>query len=371
MSWARVKGHEPLIRSFERAVARGRLGHAYLFTGPEGVGKRLFAIELARTLLCESVERESVRGWESESASTGGASTLSPSHGPTPPRFDSCDRCAACVQVEARTHPDFQLVSLPEDKHEFPIALMQQLIAKLALKPARQRRRIAIIDDADAFNEESANCFLKTLEEPPPASLLILIGTSPDRQFPTIQSRCQLIRFAALPEEVVSEQLLNEGVVEKKDEALRLAKLGGGSLGAARALADPALWTFRRTLLDGLTQPRIDSVWLAQALVKFAEEAGKDSAPRRQRAGQVLGFLVELFRAAILLQHGQTPDAHDLADPADAKCAARLAERVNADRLMELLERCLEADYQVDRRLQLALILEALLDNLGERLQVS
>ncbi len=338
MSWARVEGHEPIVQAFERAVARGRLGHAYLFAGPEGVGKKLFAVELARTLLCEN---------------------------PPPGKFDACGRCPGCVQIDSGTHPDFQLVGLPEDKHEFPIELMQDVIAGLAYKPARGKNRVAIIDDADALNPESANAFLKTLEEPPPASLLILIGTSPDRQLPTILSRCQLIRFAPLPEELVAEQLLKEGTVENREEALRLARLGGGSLGAARALADPPLWQFRRRLLDGLTQPRIDSVALSQALVKFVEEAGKESALRRQRAGQVLGFLIEMLRSAIVLQQGQMPE---FADPADAQAVRRLAERIDTDRLMEVLERCLEADYQVDRRLQLQLVLEAVIDSVGERL---
>jgi DNA polymerase III subunit delta' len=339
VSWARVKGHEPLIRAFERAVARGRLGHAYLFAGPEGVGKKLFAIELAKTLLCED---------------------------PPAGQFDACDQCRPCVQVDARTHPDFRLVGLPEDKHEFPIELMQKLIENLAMKPARQRKRVAIIDDADAFNDESANCFLKTLEEPPPASLLILISTSPDRQLPTIVSRCQLVRFAPLPEDVVAEQLLREDLVEKKEEALRLAKLSGGSLGDARALSEPDLWRFRRHLLDGLAQPRPDSVGLAQALVKFVEEAGKESAAKRQRARQVLGFLIDFLRAVILLQQGHRPQ---LADPPDAQAAGRLAERLSENQLLQIIDRCLEADYQVDRFLQLSLVLEALLDALGERLQ--
>src|SRR5262245_23591155 len=164
VSWQRVRGHEALIQAFDRALQRGRLAHAYLFTGPPGVGKRLFAHELAKALLCEN---------------------------PSTDRVEACDRCSACAQVEAGSHPDFFAVSRPEENLEMPIRVMQELCHALSLKPARGKRKIAVIDDADDFNEESANSFLKTLEEPPPHSLLILIGSSADRQLPTIVSRCQ------------------------------------------------------------------------------------------------------------------------------------------------------------------------------------
>ncbi len=337
MSWARLRGHEALIRSFEQAIRRGRLGHAFLFVGPEGIGKKRFALELAKTLLCV--------------ANAG--------------RFEACDRCPDCLQIEAGTHPDFQLLALPEQKQEFPVELMHEAIRHLALKPARGRHRACIVDDADQFNDEAANAFLKTLEEPPPASLLILIGTSADRQLPTILSRCQIIRFTPLTPDVIAEQLLEEGVVAKPDEAERLARLSSGSLGEARVLADPALEQFRRTLFDGLSQPKVDSVGLAETLVKFVEEAGKESAVRRHRARQVLRFLIDFLRAGLLVQLGSEPP---LADPRDAQAVHGLAERLAPGTLQHLLERSLEADYQVDRRVQLVLVLEALMDALGQRL---
>jgi DNA polymerase-3 subunit delta' len=330
VSWTRIRGHETLVRAFQDVLRRGRLAHAYLFVGPEGIGKRLFAVELAKTLLCENPP-----GGEQRSA---------------------CDACHACLQIQAGTHPDFQLVGVPEGKHEFPIDLMHEVIGHLALKPARGRHRVAILDDADLLSEEAANCFLKTLEEPPPASLLILIGTSPDRQMPTIQSRCQLIRFQPLPDDILAERLLAEEVVKNPDEARRLAPLCKGSFGAARLLADPAMLQFRQEFCDALTRPKIDSVALAQRLVKFVEEETKDSAVKRQRAGLVLEFVLDLLRQALWTQLG--------AQPASAGPAQRLAECVHEDRLVEAAQRTLEADYQVDRRLQLVLVLEAYVDAL-------
>src|SRR5207237_8117517 len=130
--------------------------------------------------------------------------------------------------------PDLQVAAHPADKSEFPVELMRGLARSLDLKPARGRGRIVIIDDADDFNEESANCFLKTLEEPPPGALLILIGTSVERQLATIVSRCQVIPFRPLTEGVVAELLTGQGI---EDQALvqRLARLRDGSMSLALA----------------------------------------------------------------------------------------------------------------------------------------
>src|SRR5579871_6480633 len=222
-------------------MRRVRLAHAYLFTGPPGVGKRLFAVELAKALLCENAASDSLQ---------------------------ACDRCPSCIQVEAGTHPDFFTAVRPPESLEFPIALMRELCQSFALKSARGRGKVILIDDADDLNEEAANCFLKTLEEPPPRSVLILIGSTPDRQLQTIVSRCQVIRFAPLPSELVDELLQAQGI---EDAALRarLVRLGAGSPGLAKELADPALWDFRRELLTGLTKPPIPSVDLSRQWMDF------------------------------------------------------------------------------------------------------
>src|SRR5262249_55838857 len=149
MSWQHIRGHDSLIQAFDQAVRRGRLAHAYLFVGPAGVGKRLFAGELGKAILCENSQRS---------------------------RLEACDQCAACKLVDAGTHPALQLAGRPPDKSEVPIEAVRGLARSLDLKPARGPGRVVIIDDADDLNEESANCFLKTLEEPPPGALLILIG---------------------------------------------------------------------------------------------------------------------------------------------------------------------------------------------------
>src|SRR5205823_1789538 len=110
---------------------------------------------------------------------------------------------------------------------------------------------------ADDLNQESANSFLKTLEEPPSRSVLILIGSTPDRQLPTIVSRCQVVRFTPLSAEAV-ESLLAENGVEEVALRQRLVHLSGGSVGYALALADPAFLNTRRQLIDAVSRPRFD-----------------------------------------------------------------------------------------------------------------
>jgi DNA polymerase-3 subunit delta' len=353
MSWQHIRGHDSLIQAFDQVIQRGRLAHAYLFVGPAGVGKRLFADELAKVLLCEGergrAEGEKGRGGEGEK------------HDRSPRRpFEACDRCAACKLVEAGTHPDLQIARRPDDKSEVPVELVRGLARSLDLKPARGRGRIVILDDADDLNEESANCFLKTLEEPPPGALLILIGTSADRQLPTIVSRCQVIPFRPLPEGIVAELLTEKGI-EDRDFVQRLARLSDGSSSMALALADPALWEFRRNLLNGLTQPRPDGVGLAQEWMKFVEEAGKELAGQRRRAALVLRLLIDFLNDALSMSVGKSPR---LAEAADLQLLQKMVKQSDPDRLLAMIDRCLEADVQIDRNVQLVLVLEALVDSL-------
>jgi DNA polymerase-3 subunit delta' len=326
------------VSAFDQVLKRGRLAHAYLFTGPAGIGKRLFAGELAKALLCEA---------------------------PPGDKLEACDACDACHQVAAGTHPDFFTAGRPEEMVVFPIDTIRELCQDLSLKPARGRYKVAILDDAEELSPEASNCFLKTLEEPPPRSLLILISNQPERQLSTIISRCQVIAFAPLPPALVAELLRAQGI---DDEALldRVVRLSGGSPGDAEALADPALWEFRRTLLHGLTRPRPDTVALAQEWTRFVEEAGKEGPVRRRRATQVLRLLVEFLREALRFSVGGTPA---LVDPEDLGFLKELGQRVDPDQLVDLLQLCLEGDFQIDRMAQIVLVLEALLDAFGQTLR--
>ncbi len=337
MPWGKVRGHDRVVAELRQALARGRWPHALLFVGPEGVGKRRFAQTLAQALLCERHDEAAL---------------------------DPCGLCFACKQVAAGTHPDVLTVVKPEEKHELPIALIRQLCLDLGLKPARGKRRVAIVDDADDLSPEAANAFLKTLEEPPPGAVLILIGTSPELQLDTIRSRCRIVRFDPLPERELAAVLLEHQLAPDRAEANRLAALGEGSVGRAVGLADPELDAFRRRLIDELTT-RFDPPGLARRIEAFVNEAGKESAPRRARASLLVGELARFFRGALWQSSGLTPPC---ADAADRRAATDLAERLDSEAIIELADRCLLADYHIARKAHVGLLLDALMHDLGKRI---
>ena len=262
MSWLNLEGHDDVVAKFRSALAAGRLANTFLFAGPEGIGKRTFAVGLAQSLLCETRDER---------------------------LLDPCGECPGCVQVFARTHPDFLFVARPPGKSFIPVGLFkgdepdypvrQSLLCNLAMRSFAGKRKIAVIDDADYLNQEGANCLLKTLEEPPARSVLILIGTSANRQLPTIRSRAQLVRFCPLEKSLVAKLLVQNRIVANAEEADRLAAFSGGSLSRAMEMSDPALWAFRSQLLAQFTESPLPSVAIAQSIVKFVDEAGKD-APR-------------------------------------------------------------------------------------------
>src|SRR5262245_43261337 len=188
-----LRGHDRIALQFRRALERGRLASTFLFVGLPGIGKRTFALALAQSLLCERVPEE---------------------------RLEPCGECPSCRQVVALAHPDVQFVAKPSDKSFIPIELLigdaehrmrEGLCYQISLKPFSGRRKVAIIDDADYLNKEGANCLLKTLEEPPPRSVLILIATSEQRQLPTIRSRCQIVRFSPLAATEIADLLQEQG----------------------------------------------------------------------------------------------------------------------------------------------------------------
>jgi DNA polymerase-3 subunit delta' len=330
-----------VVAELRRSLEQGRFPHALLFVGPHGVGKHAFARRLAQALLCE--RRPVVE-------------------------LDPCGTCPSCLQVAAGTQPDLLTVGRPEEKHELPIEAIRRLCLDLGLKPMRGTRRVAIVDDADDLSEEASNAFLKTLEEPPPGAVLILIGTSAELQLDTILSRCRVVRFEPLSDGDLRAVLLEQQIAADATEAARLAVLGEGSVGRAAGLADPDLAAFRRELYEALADPRgFDAPALSRRIEEFVADAGKESALRRERAGLLAGELARLFRGVLRETAGAATGA---SDPADRKVIAALAERLDTDAAIDLADRCLLADYHVARKANLPLIFDALLHDLGRRMSL-
>lgn len=334
MKWDRIRGHENIIRSFDAAWRKGRLGHSFLFIGPAGVGKQTAGRELARALLCEELDKE----------------------------LCACGQCASCKLVDAGTHPDLILATRPEESLVISIESMRETIEHLSLKPARGGRKVLILDDADDMSDQAANAFLKTLEEPPTHSILILIGgRSIDQQLPTIVSRCQVVSFGPISSKHVLSYLREHGVTDAA-QLERLVRMGGGSIGQALALNDPALWAFRQTLLAAVSKDPVEAFALATQWNQFDEDAGKEGGVRRRRASLVLTLLLGLFQDALRILHGNPPL---VAGPEDVELLRKLGSRLGADQLLSWMDRAMEADIQISRMVQLDLVVEAYADSLA------
>jgi DNA polymerase-3 subunit delta' len=178
-----VIGQDRAVNILVRTLARDRVPSAYLFAGESGIGKRFTALNFAKALNCLGGDAE------------GEGRTAAPMAGHTS-RPDACDECSSCRKIEAMTHPD--LVVVAPEKGEIRIGEIRAVEEALSLRPFEGRRKVVIIDDADTMNQAAANAFLKTLEEPPDESLLMLIAAHPDMLPETIRSRCCRLNFVPL-----------------------------------------------------------------------------------------------------------------------------------------------------------------------------
>ena len=177
----------------------------------------------------------------------------------------------------------------------------------IALKPYLGRRKVAVIDDADDLNEEGANALLKTLEEPPPRSVLILIGTTPAKQLPTIRSRCQLIRFRPLPAGVRGVAADRQGSRRPTRPRRELAELGEGSVGRATGTGRSGVRGLPQYAWSNLRRPVLNALLLAQTVAAFVDAAGKEAPARRTRLRQAVAFATDYYRRLLHAQCGRPP----------------------------------------------------------------
>ncbi len=247
MSFDQVLGQENAVRILQAALVHQRLAHAYLFVGPEGVGKSLTATNLAKAMNCLA-----------------------------PPRpADSCERCPSCLKILSQNHAD--VISIGANGEVIKIDQIRQLQRRLSYRPLEGGRRACIIDPADQMNEAASNALLKTLEEPPAETYLFLITAKPHRLLPTILSRCQWVKFKSLALGHLI-QLLKSGEDLNEAQAHFYASLSGGS--AARALHLCRQKNFEKRLewLKIFSQvkdfPLEEILSRAEGMAKEEEEAG-------------------------------------------------------------------------------------------------
>jgi len=231
-----VAGNRPLIASLEAELTR-RPSHAYLFAGPRGIGKATIARGLAQSILCERSPGPAFCCNPVQCPTRTAAQATSGRARNPAPAAPRCACCNGCVQVALGVHPDFNSVARQANRSEVLIEQVRDLIGRLGSRPSRGPRRVAIIDDTESLNLPAQNALLKTLEEPPGATLIFMITQSERALLDTIRSRMRPVRFAPLtPAEVASVLIARSKLDPARANAVAL--LARGSVAHALALAE-------------------------------------------------------------------------------------------------------------------------------------
>jgi len=339
MSFSSFTEQEDAVQLLQRSLARKRLGHAYLFSGDDLEHLQLVARTLAKTLNCQDPRPSKT----------------------APAAPDCCDACASCRKIDAFNHADVQWIR-PESKSRIiTIEQMRDLMQTVFLKPNEAEYKVAVIVGADRLNPQAANAFLKTLEEPPPRSVLILLSTEPGRILETILSRCLRLNFSAESERFQDEVFLawlkhfGETAVAERGSLLsryRLLSVLLGRLNELKEKIDTEL-TARSPLekYDDL-DPKLREKWEDEL------SAAIEAEYRRQRADVLTGL--QFWLRDVWLQ--SLGDRKLLTFPALQPATQTLAARIDAPaasgnlRVMERLQRQLNSNVQEALALEVGLL---------------
>ena len=271
MSWD-IIGHPWAVNVLRRDLAADRVRHAYLFTGAAGVGKRTLAAQFARALLCPNAE---------------------------PP----CGQCRHCLLTARGSHPDLLTLAPVKKTRNALISVdaVREVISALQLKPVEARRRVALVLNFHAANSQGQNAFLKTLEEPPGQTVILLTAERADDLLPTIVSRCEVVALRPLPNAQVREALIERWLVPA-ERADQLAHLAQGRLGYAVGLhEDEDALAARAQRLDDLQALLAGS---RVARFRYAEKLAKEGKDGAERIQGVLDLWLGFWRDVLLASAG-------------------------------------------------------------------
>jgi DNA polymerase-3 subunit delta' len=248
MGFTDIVGHRKQLEILRAALAGSRLHHAYVFVGPDGIGKKTMALALAKAIHC--AERD----------------------------YDFCGRCVNCARIADGNHPDVRLVELVPGKKEISIEQIRSIERELSYRSFTGKRKVLIIDPATLMNLSAQNALLKTLEEPPPDSLIILIAANAGGLLPTIRSRCLPLSFVPLQRQEVAA-FLEAKYAMKPADAKVFAAMSMGSIGAAANLDKEELYEKRRIWSGMLGSLKVGdyraAMIAAEALAANRDEASK------------------------------------------------------------------------------------------------
>ena len=337
MNFSSIIGHDRPVDILKRALANGALAHAYLFSGEPGIGKRLTAYALAAALNCEA-----------------------------PGPGGGCGVCPACRRIAGGIHPDVRIV-MPESRDEQLLATLsgkeiekasdeikidqiRRAQDSISLKPSEGRKKVLIVDGAETMNESAQNAFLKTLEEPPGDSLIILITSMPQSLLPTIRSRCQALAFQPLPRHTLAE-VIGEKRGLSGDDAWFAAALSRGSLGRALAMDVQKEKADREQFLalrEGLSGMRYDEI------LALADGIARD----RNGFDRLLDIGIERLRDRLVFQ--ETGDERLLVFAGGADRVEGPAGRCAREKVLQDMELFIQSRTRLERRVNAQLVAENL-----------
>lgn len=304
MRFADVVGHERVKKVLCRALEKGKVPHAYLFSGPEGVGKRTMALAFLSYLNCKNRQEG-----------------------------DSCGGCSTCRAIDAGRFVDLHQTTV--ERGQIRIDEVRSILSRLYMEPAIGPWKCVLIDDAHLLNLPAANAALKTLEEPPPRTLFILISPSPDLLPPTVLSRCFHIAFGPLSAQEVIAVLRRLLPERAEEEVTTAAVLAQGSPGKAKLFVEHPVLRERRSFLEAFMALASQSL---DHRLNFSEgvSAAKDDSPL------YLTLIASLLGDILLLAAGLGEE--NLSNP-DLACQMRaFLERTGVDRVLSLVDTFKEWD---------------------------
>lgn len=259
-------GHDRETELLERNVRDGRPAHAYIFLGPEGVGKQLAAIRLACFMNCPE------------------------------PDSDTDHSCRTCRRIVERKHPDVW-IERPQ-KGMIRVERIRAILEFFKYAPVESNYRVCIVDDSHCMNAQAQNALLKTLEEPPRGRTLILITSKPSLLLPTVRSRCRKLPFGPIPRDILAEALALRGDMTI-DQARALAAMSGGSMGRALQMAGKERLALRLDMLSLILEP--DSLGHKGVL-----ELSAQISSHRERAMEALEIAASCVRDLLVARLGES-----------------------------------------------------------------
>jgi DNA polymerase-3 subunit delta' len=322
-----IVGHEHTIDILRRTLAAQQVRHAYLFTGPQRIGKTLLAQRFAQTLLCTGSQDPHVAPQE------------------------PCNNCLSCRKIQHGNHPDLHMIARSPDKQFILIEQVRALQSDTARRPLEGRRNIFIIQDAQDMNVQAANCLLKTLEEPEPDVVLLLTVPDIGLLLPTILSRVQLLPMRLLTPAQIKKALVGRWEVETAEADL-IASLAAGRMGwAIQAVEDEDMLEERKEQLALLTQiPTAGKVQRFDLVQKLGTDA--------EKARALLELWLLWWRDLVLAANNclDLTINSDMRDLLKAQ-AARLGSQ-EAERMVRAILQTLEAiDQNVNTRIALEVLM--------------